>query len=227
MILFSSIAFSQNDYQVITVLDYSRSNQVVENLSDGMVTGPVYQASIQPDFTIARSYSNNFFLKGDISFLPMIPFSLLYDKELTFDTGLFDFSFNKTFNPNRPIKMGPIEWYFGMGLGLGIKVFDNQGGQANAFFSYGLSFNSTINIGDNFQLYYLNTLNFSYNPKYDEMYRTSHEFFIFYDWKWKIKPSIIPYIETFRFEETMSNSISYAKTFRYSGFRFGVTKVLD
>lgn len=219
-------ALSQ-DFQIITAVDYSRSKQFSEDLSTGIVGNTAIQSSLQPDFTIARSYESNYFFKGDISFVPWLAFSWLYDKEVTFDTGLFDFNFNKTFNPNRPLSIGPVDMHFGMGLGLGIKIFDNQGGSANAFLSYGLSFHSIVNVTENFQLFYLNTLNLSYNPKYNEMGRTSHEFFFFYDFGWKIQPSIIPYIETFRFNETLSNGMSFDRTFRYAGVKFGLTMAID
>ncbi len=114
-----------------------------------------------------------------------------------------------------------------MGLNLGLKMFDNNYGdsyEANAFLSYGFSINSIIDFGENVQLFYLNTLNFSYNPRYEEMYRTMHEFYFMYDGKCKFKPSIGPYIETFRFIDTgnIDNKISK----RFLGLKFGVTAVI-
>lgn len=224
---FSAFCAWSQDFQIITVVDYSRSKQYSEDVNTGIVGNTAIRSSVQPDFTMAQSIGSNFFWKGDVSFVPWIAFSWLYDKEVTFDTGLFDFNFNKTFNPKRPLSIGPVDLHFGMGLGLGLKVFDSQGGTANAFLSYGLSFHSIVNITDNFQLFYLNTINLSYNPKYNEMGRTSHEFFFFYDCNWRIKPSIIPYIETFRFNETLANGTSFDRTFRYAGVRFGLTTTID
>lgn len=57
------------------------------------------------------------------------------------------------------------------------------------------------------------------------MFRTMHEFYFMYDNNWKFKPSIAPYIETFRYKEDRTE-INDQITKRFIGIKFGITAVI-
>ena len=52
-----------------------------------------------------------------------------------------------------------------------------------------------------------------------------HEFYFMYDNNWKFKPSIAPYIETFRYKEDRTE-INDQITKRFIGIKFGITAVI-
>ena len=162
-----------------------------------------------------------------ISFFPSL-ITLWYNKKnnIPYNSAIFDINAGRVFNHKRPISIGLVDTRIGMGLNLGLKLFDNNYGQiygANSFIAYGLSLNTIIDFGDNFQLFYLNTFNFAFNPRYSELYRTMHEVYFMYKNNWKFRPSIAPYIETFRYKESSSNEKDNQINKSFIGIKFGVT----
>lgn len=230
-ILFAvNVLFSQNDYGFHSVFDAYKSKTQIESATSGQVLDEFADLGARFDYLYVGTFESKITLKGDISFFPSL-LTLWYNKRnnIPYNSSYFDFNFGRVFNHKRPIRIGEVETRIGMGLNVGLKFFDNNYGDsygANAFLAYGFSFNTIIDFGENVQLFYLNTLNFSYNPRYEEMFRTMHEFYFMYNANWKIKPSIAPYVETFRFSEA-DIIVNDQITKRFLGLKFGITAVID
>jgi hypothetical protein len=214
------------DYQMWSAFHQLKRTATHENTTTGDISNHVAK-SFRLDLSYARTWDSDFIVRADASFVPLYATAILYDEDSPFNASFYDFNFGKSFNKRNPIEIGPLEWYLGMGIGTGIKIFDSQIDETNGFVSFGLSFNSIINIGENFQFLYINSVHGSYNPGYDEMSRTMHEFFFFYNTKYRIQPVIAPYIETFRYESTLSNGYIFESKTRYVGLKIGLTKTLD
>lgn len=222
---FTFQTLSQSDYMAFYVTDLMKRTRTTENSN----TDEIEEIVRRNTWICAQYYysvESNWFFKGDISIIPVLAMGSFYKKDAAFNGGLFDFQINKSFNAKRPISMGPIDWRIGMGLSLGFRLFDNNGGSANSFLSYGLSIHNTFDIGENFQVTYFNNLATGYNPRYEHIFRTSHEFFIMYNANWAFQPTFTPYIETFRYNESGSSSYLDIKH-KYAGFKIGVVRVID
>jgi hypothetical protein len=231
-LLFFSIAFitnfsfSQNSYVFQSFADVYKSKTNIQYEPSGQYSEDYVHYGGRFDYCLVGTFESKITFKGDISFFPSL-LTLWYNKKenIPYNSAYFDFHIGRVFNHKKPIRIGEVETRIGMGINLGLKFFDNNYGKnfgANSFVAYGFSFNTIIDFGENFQLFYLNTLNFSYNPRYEEMFRTMHEFYFMYDNNWKIKPSIAPYIETFRYKEDR-NEINDQITKRFLGIKFGIT----
>jgi hypothetical protein len=223
-------SFSQNDYAFQSFADAYKSKTTIEYAPNLQFSDEYVNYGGRFDYCLVGTFESKITYKGDISFFPSL-LTLWYNKKenIPYNSAYFDFHVGRVFNHKRPITIGPVETRIGMGANVGLKFFDNNYGKdfgANAFFAYGFSINTIIDFGDSFQLFYLNTLNFSYNPRYEEMFRTMHEFYFMYDNDWKIKPSIAPYIETFRYKEDRTE-INDEITKRFVGIKFGITAVID
>lgn len=226
-IVFTSfVTYSQNSYVFQSFADVYKSKTNIEYETSGLYSEDYIHYGGRFDYCIVGTFGSKLTYKGDISFFPSL-ITLWYNKKnnVPYNSAYFDFHIGRVFNHKKPIRIGEVETRIGMGANLGLKFFDNNYGKnsgANAFVAYGFSINTIIDFGDNFQLFYLNTLNFSYNPRYEEMFRTMHEFYFMYENDWKIKPSIAPYIETFRFKEDR-NEVNDQITKRFLGIKFGIT----
>lgn len=228
-LLFLANGFAQNNYAFHSIVDIYKSKTTIENGITGELSEEYIHNGGRFDYCLAGTFESKITLKVDGSFFPSL-ITLWYNKKknLPYNSAYFDFHIGRVFNHRKPIRFGEVETRIGMGINLGLKFFDNNYGQengANAFVAYGFSFNTIIDFGEHFQLFYLNTLNFSYNPRYEEMYRTMHEFYFMYDNNWKIKPSIAPYIETFRYKEDRSE-INDQINKRFLGIKIGITAAI-
>ncbi len=224
-----NVLCSQNDYGFHSVFDAYKSKTQIKDVSIGLVLDEYVDLGARFDYVFVGTFDSKITCKGDISFFPSL-ITLGYNKRnnIPYNSSYFDINFGRVFNHKRPIRIGEVETRIGMGLNVGLKFFDNNYADSygsNAFFAYGFSFNTIIDFGENVQLFYLNTLNFSYNPRYEEMYRTMHEFYFMYNANWKIKPSIAPYVETFRYVEA-GGVANDEITKRFLGLKFGVTAVI-
>lgn len=217
---------SQSSYYTFYAMDFLKRTRTNENTITQDITSSA-KSNLRMSAQFYTCAGSDWFFKGDVSYLATISTAILYKKDMVFNNGLFDFQVNKSFNPNRPISMGPIDWRIGMGIAFGLKLFDNNGGEANAFADYGLSIHNSFDIGDNFQLTYFNNFGSGYNPRYEKMAWTSHEFYIMYDAGWAIQPTITPSISTYRYAESKENIQHLDIKHRYISFKIGLIRVID
>ena len=206
---------AQNDFLFGAVANiFKGTNLIEENKVE------VAQESFKSghaDVSFASTIESKFFFVLDGS-------AFTFFNNGTYNFGVLDTRAGLSFHPNHPIRFGDnFQMVFGGGGALGFKIanLESAGG---SFLAYGIALDCIINIGDNFQMLYVNTATPGFNPRYEEMARTKHEFFIMYNINDKGMLGISPYIETFRYVE--ANKLDIDITSRVKGLRIGYTGTL-
>lgn len=214
-----SLCFSicgQSDFISCFVGNGFKGTSQIENLSLGTIEAESFTGG-HMDFTWASTIESKYFLVMDGS-------ALTFFNMGKYNFGLFDTRMGVSLHAKHPIRIGEqFELIFGVGGALGFKIFNAE--TRASFLAYGLTFSGIINLGENFQLLYLNTITPGFNRLYSEMSRTKHEFFFSYNIRDKIMVAVSPYIETFYFIEAGKPDLDYTQ--RFKGLRVGITKRIN
>lgn len=185
-------------------------NSGTESISDPKTFGFVELMALE-------TFEENFYLKGIGTGLE----AMIFPASKPYSLSLLDVNFGKNFNKNRPISLGPVDIRLGMGLTAGFKFFSYK----HSYLSYGITFHSMINFGENCQLLYVNTLAPGFNNRYDKIGRTAHEFYFMYEINEKVGFSLSPYKETYHYQEVDTPDLAVKN--KFLGLRIGFCGVIE
>jgi hypothetical protein len=214
--LISFNSFTQGDYQWFSFMNMYQGQNSIENQNTGEITLESPRKFAWADIHMLGTVESNFYF--DIQGAAV---ELLVPPTRPYSVGLLDASAGKTFNKNRPIKIGPLEFRFGAGLNLGFRFFDYK----NSFLAYGINFHSFLDIGDNFQMLYINSSSLGYNARYENISRKLHEVYILYNFNMKAQFSFCPFIDKNKFTE--QPYLENEHLHKYIGFKIGVVRTLE
>ncbi len=215
--LISFNSFTQENFQWFSLMNIYQGQNSIENQNTGEITVDSPRKFGWLDIHFVSTFKSNFYFD-----LQGAGVELLVPPTRPYSVGLFDASAGKTFNKNRPVKIGPLEFRFGAGLNLGFRFFDNR----NSFLAYGINFHSFLDIGDRFQMLYINSSSMGYNAKYEDISRKLHELYIFYNINKLVQISLCPFIDKNKFIE--QPYLENEHLHKYMGFKIGlVGKIID
>lgn len=203
--------FSQESFAFISIGSFYKNTVQRTNENTGDISNSDPEMFGFPDLACVGTFDANFYFKLHGTGLE----AMIVPTSKPYNLSLLDCNFGKNFNAKRPISLGPVDIRLGMGVTAGFKFFSYK----HSYLSYGLTFHSMINVGENFQILYINTLAPGFNKKYDKIGRTANEFYIMYNINKLLQISLCPYIEKYHYVDT--DELDIAVKNKFLGLKLG------